>query len=242
MAKKRNEVAVRENFLITTGKKFPPVTVQSILDLQTYFGGRNQICAVLLHAASTPEHERLVKVVTDPTYETLSIPDLLCQAKFTANQFFEALRDGQKAKALFDQQRGHTYGMGVVADAAPAVSKDLVRRAQPYERLCDTCHGRKTIQVAVKGKKKGESDHFIDVPCDECLGIGYVKREADGAAVDQVLNVLGLVAKGGPVINNTQQTQVLAHNAGGSLTDLVRFTDRVLYGDASEPVEGKVEP
>ncbi len=230
----------KDTFLITTGKKFPPVTVQAILDLQTYFGGRNTLCGILLHAASTPDHERLVKVLTDPTYETLTIPDLLCRAHFTANQFFAAVRDGQKAKALFDQARGHAVGMGIVADAAPGVTKDVVRRAQPYAHLCDTCHGSKTVSQKVKGKK-GEADRVIDVPCDECRGTGYVPREADEAAVDQVLNVLGLVAKGGISLNNTQQTLVAPMGIGGTLTELVRFTDRVLYGDVEAVVEGTGE-
>jgi hypothetical protein len=146
--------------------------------------------------------------------------------------------------------RGHVLATKQIVAALPAVVKDVLKLAAPYEDTCTACGGVGQVTPEPTKKKPNPEPQT----CPACHGGGVLSYPADFARVEKVLEMAQLTSKKGGVEINLDQRQAHLHAgggaAGGTLEALMAASDRILYGEpdvglpltSEEVVDAEVVP
>lgn len=156
------------------------------------------------------------------------------------NDYMPALLDkhGVSPKEFLEMyQRGHAVLSKIEMDirmteSLPAIASDLARHAVDVIVPCGKCGGLGREVV------KGEGDAALSAlpkfpPCKRCGGKGRVKKSSRFKkwATQQVLLATKVIEPkgGGPTVNVSNQTAVLAGGQAGFFAKMLEAADEVLY-------------
>ena len=222
-------------------RPLPPDGAAALARIEEHLGGRAGLVAALVLAPQSDALDRFLALLAiDPrgagpkhhanARQVRHLADLCVSAGVLPRDVLKWVEQGQQAESL-------ALSKAAAYKEAPLVAADVMRKAQPHERLCEDCHGRgyrNRLQQDVDDDDKpiGEP-RLVRFPCTECEASGYVQTEAKTADVETALELAGLVAKSAAVqVTTTQQLNVNANLLHGSLPTLQRAVDQILHGDA----------
>lgn len=205
--------------------------------LEAQHGGRQALIAMLVFAPKSDPLDTFLAQLVDPRADQLPLAHLCDAAGVWPRDLLKWLEQAQlaEARAKAAQQ---------VAQDTPRVAADVMRRAQVHQTLCPDCKGEghqyrlvQPTQLNEEGEPVPTGDPYLaKVPCAYCGQSGYVASEPHGPAVDQALEMAGLLAKSGG-LSITQQQLVIGAGPAASLPALQSAIDQILYGDAFAPVD-----
>lgn len=183
-----------------------PAVIAALAQLEEALGGRDKLVEALITAPPEAECDRLLGLVADPRNDGRSLASLCGEVNLTLGEFLRLYRDARVAKA-------QVLALHEVAEKAPTVVRDVMRRAENHYRVCDTCHSTGEVTRIVKAGDGTPAGPHTET-CTECGGIGEVLVDASLDHQKLALDLVGLVTKGGPstVIDNsrTSVTQITA--------------------------------
>jgi hypothetical protein len=185
-------------------------------------GGRAVLLETLQIANGTPEVDKILRLLDDPSYGGWTLRRLCNMAGLTIADLFKAYKSALLVKA-------HLQATKIVVDALPAVVDDVMRRSQPHEIPCEVCHGVGACKVC------HDTGHILQPP------------ELDRQKV--ALELGQLLTKGGG-INLTQNQSTLVAPSGtghgfGSIDQLQQVVAEILTPRARRPsvvVEAQIVP
>jgi hypothetical protein len=169
-------------------------------------GGRQSIIENLQLGNLNKKAQFFLKLLCDPTKAKYSIVSLAADAELTTAQALELFRSSSFVRA-------QVMAMGKLAEALPEVAQDLAEKSIDQEIQCPLC--------------RGEASEFV---CQTCMGHGTIVRQGDIDHKKLLLEVAGIVKKGGGV--NVQVNQNNSNNNGQPATffsKYVRESDAAAY-------------
>lgn len=199
----------------------------SLVLLERELGGRSEIIQALATAPQSKDVRYILGLLADPQYAHKDLTDVCAQAKVMPGTLLELIERGTKLRARIIAGQ-------IVAQHTPAMVRDVMQKAAPYEDDCTDCGGT--------GMKTADPTPACPNPtpeaCPTCLGTKRLRFNADAECRKLGLEMAGLTAKGGGiVINNTnQQAQFTPGGGGQSFEVLQELMDRMMYGRLSAPI------
>lgn len=130
-------------------------------------GGRAQLVASLA-IDDAPRIRDLVEKLIDPHYKAFSLAYLAETVDITLTDLLRAYRNATLAKAQI-------LATQFVAEKLPAIVKDIVEHAVPFESPCAACDGQGVMSV--KPTKKCPAPDPATIPCRICNGKKVVMRQ-----------------------------------------------------------------
>ena len=185
-----------------------PAIRKALQDLEEALGGRDALIAALAHAPSSPTTDDLYGLLADPAHASTSLAELCAQADVPPGTLLKTFN-------LAELTRAQAVALRQMTRRLPGVIEDLATRAGPHTILCDACEGRgaSTPDPTPTDPNPGP------IPCDLCRGTGQLTRSGDLERQRIVVEMAGLVKRGGGLqIIQTQQTAIMNQGAGGSET------------------------
>ena len=222
-----------------------PTAIQLSVDrFETLLGGRAVLIETLASAADLhPDVARILGLLGDPAYDGWALTRICRLGNITPGQIFEAFHTAAQARAKI-------LALLAAADEVPKVTKEIARVALPHKEPCITCRG--TGQVRPKPTKEIPKPDLE--PCDSCNGQGQVPVPADLDRQELLLEMTGLIKKGGGVNVAVQNNLPAAGSSplqAGFFEQLQQAVSSVLYGaqtpeppaeSPAAPVEAEVIP
>lgn len=201
------------------------VAAEPINQFEKALGGRAELIASLSIDA-TPEIRDLVEMLVDPRFDNRSLGWLATTVNIGLTDLLRAFRNGILAKAqiLACQQ---------VAIKLPDVVIDVMKRAAPFEELCEGCDG--SGSMTVRPTKKVPIPDPTTVSCTICKGKGKIIRlpDLDRQRLALELGELIKTPRGGPTLLQQFNT-ITPASAGdigaGALERMQQAVTDVLYG------------
>lgn len=203
-----------------------PLSAKESLELlEREVGGRSEIIQALVTAPQSKDVKYLLGLLADPENARLTLFDICTLSKLLPGQILDLIEQGQKL-------RTRVIAGAIVAQHTPAMVRDVMQKAAPYEDACNRCWGSGQITP----EPTPATPNPTPEPCKTCLGTGRLRYDADGECRKLGLEMAGLTAKGGGiVINNANQLTAPTVQFGGmNLEAFQEAMDRVLYGRSSE--------
>lgn len=202
-------------------KKYPPLVVQELTDLETTLGGRQELVGLLALAPLTPDLKYILGMLGDPTHQGRSLAEICAVGNILPGELLKQLASA----AIL---RGKVQASRLVGQGIAAVAEDVMRRAAPYEEACHDCRGTGTITPdptpAIPNPTPG--------PCDTCQGTGRLRYQPDLERQKLAIDMAQLLPKSGGINIAQINAQAPAGGGGGTTIDaLQRLTDRILYGN-----------
>lgn len=191
-------------------------------------GGREALVAELSSADLDPRQQKLIDLVLDPLNEKVPLAQLCALAGLRPTEVLHMFREASWSKAYTDAHRR-------IAKRVPEVAENMAERATNHTERCGCTFG-----------PDGEVLE-ADPDCQHCKGKGYRFFRADAEAQVTVLEVVGLIKRGGGVQVGIQQN--LAIKADSVFDSFVKATpaevinvEKVVPRDSNEPppIEGEV--
>jgi len=172
-------------------------------------GGRDALRRLAAQPAPSPDVQRkretLLALLDDPEAADVGIAKLCQMAQFTR-------RDMAALVAEHDETLGGKVAAVLVQRSLPSVVEDLASRAVNTTVPCPCRYG-----------PTGEPTEKAFVACRQCMGRGYLYREASLDHQEKLLEMGGLLkGKGGGVTVNTQTNLALG---AGFFESFVKATD-----------------
>ena len=126
-------------------------------------GGRAAFFDMLEIAGSRSEVDVVLELLADPRYNAMSLATICRKAGLTVADLFSAFK-------VAKQVRGQIASANVVTAGIVPVVEDVMRRAAPYEEVCDRCKGTATyVPNPTKADPNPEPQ-----PCPTCKATGRV--------------------------------------------------------------------
>lgn len=168
----------------------------AIETFQAALGGRAHLTEELLASPDlTTPIRKVLTLILDPRFDQYPLAAICAKAQITPGEFFAAFRDATLAKATI-------LALRTVATKLTEVVTAVITDALDHPALCPLCTGsKKYLHVPKKG------DPSI-VDCPRCNGTGHVIVAADADKQKTVLELAGLLKKGGGISIGMQQTAV----------------------------------
>lgn len=206
---------------------FSPAVVQQLATLEQQLGGRQELVGLLVLAPLTPDLEYILGQLGDPRHQTKTLATICAEGNILPGALLHQL----EAAAML---RGKVLSAQIVGRALPAVVADVMKKAAPYEGACHDCTGTGTHTP----EPTTQVPNPIPQPCETCMGTGRLEYQPKLEHQELALEMGRMLPKGGGIlIQNTQNNQGGGTGSlgGGSLEQLQRLTDKLLYeGDATE--------
>lgn len=181
-------------------------------------GGRSALIETLELAAAEPEVDLILSLLGDPRYEKWTLRRLCSQAGLTIQEFFLAFQKATLVRAKIAATRE-------IASGLVPVVRDVMKRAAPYEEVCDTCSGTGTFTPEPSRKVPNPSPE----PCKTCHARGKLIIVPELDRQKLALELGDLVKKGGGFqIQNNQLN--LAGSAGGTAAGDLEKLQQALAG------------
>jgi hypothetical protein len=167
-------------------------------------GGRDLLVEALLLAPPDPDRDALMGLLADPQNDYRTLGTIAGDLNFSAGEVLALFRDGERAKAQI-------LALHEVTSQAPAVARDVMRRAQNHYRLCTGCNGSGEVWDQPKNKAGDPIGDAVKVAHAYCDGTGQILVDASLDHQKIALDLVGLLSKGGPgtVVNVDASQQML---------------------------------
>ena len=160
-------------------------------------GGRDSLIEAFLAAPPDDARDALLGLVADPRNNATGLGVLAEECAITPGEVLKFYRDATLA-------RSRVLALHEVAAAAPAVTRDVMRRAQNHFTLCTSCASRGKVWVLPRDKKgKPTGAPAEEKPCLACDGTGEILSEASLDHQKLALDIAGLMTTKAPTIMNT---------------------------------------
>jgi hypothetical protein len=202
----------------------------TLRQLEHELGGREALMGVLALNTRSQALTELMGLLADPLHDRDNLGVLCFQAGVTTGDLLSAYQSGLMHFA-------QTLAKREVAEHLPAVTRDVMVRAQPIEESCWPCRGTGIILIPAT-----KTEPEVEEACNTCQGTGRVTRipelDRQKAALDlgEMFPKKGGLSIGVQQINNQGQP---APTAGGTLEKLQQAVSAVLYTD-DEVLEAEV--
>ena len=192
-------------------------------------GGRDKLADTLAVAGTGgSEIERVTTLLLDPRYRLWGLARLCSTVGITVADLFACYR---KALILRAQIEATVH----VADALPAVARDVMDKATPQPLLCTLCQGARTVGAIEPGQ--------LPVPCPLCHGTGTVLSEPTVERHKLALELGQLLEKkGGLIVQQNNMAATLGATAPGSLEQLQQAVGDVLFGGGRALAQADGDP
>lgn len=211
------------------GKALVPKSVlvdKAMAQLETAVGGRDGLSAALAFVPAAADVDRLLGLLADPEYARKGLPELCRAAGIPLSQVWTLWRSGEVARASALATRS-------IGKHLPNVVEDVMKRAAPYEDVCDVCGGL--------GQTTPDPTPAAPNPtpetCERCCGGGKLRYDPELDRQVVALKISGLLKDGGGALvfnqNLAVQNNLNASGDAGALEKLSEATDQILYGDAA---------
>lgn len=192
-------------------------------------GGREALVEELSSADLDPRQQKLIDLIIDPVNESVGLAKLCSLAGLRPSELLHMFREATWARAYTEAHRK-------IAERVPDVAEGIAERATNHTERCGCTYG-------------AEGPIEADADCPQCKGKGIRFFRADAGAQETVLEVMGLLKRGGGVQVAMQQN--IAVKADGVFDSFVKATpaevinvtnEKVVPRDSPEPapVEGEV--
>lgn len=168
-----------------------PAVRAAIAQLEAAIGGRANLVHAFLAAPPDPDRDLLLGLIADPRNDHRALASLCEEAGLTAGELLRLYKQAAVATA-------QVLAIHEVAAAAPAVTADVMRRAQNHYRLCSACAATGQVWEPIldaKGKPTGDRQKVV---CGLCEGSGQVLAEASLDHQKLALDMAGMLQKAGP--------------------------------------------
>lgn len=226
------------NKLARKSRVFPSLVIEQIKRMESDYGGREGLIAMLTLSPLTPDVEYFLGQLGDPRNASQSLGEICARSNVLPGHILHLLTEASyltaKARAAHIAQRG----------ISPVV-EDIVRRAAPYEEDCLECmvDGKPTGSVTPEPSAKVPNPGPI--PCPTCKGALRLLHMPELSRQELALDLANLLPKGGGGINIAVQQNNHQHggSVGGTLDTIQQLAEQALYGgDPLAPpiVEGDV--
>jgi hypothetical protein len=196
-------------------------------------GGREALVEALSVASEAPEVEKIVLLLLDPRYETMTLRRICQMAGLTVADLFAAYRKAAIAEA-------HIKAAPIIAGKLVAVVDDVMTRGAPYEVPCTACAG---LGTSTPEPTKDQPNPSLG-PCRTCRGGGKLLAFPDLDRQKLALELGQLTTRSGGI--NIQQN-LIAERAGsaapGALEQLQQAVGDILFNrpaSGGAVVEGAV--
>lgn len=197
----------------------------ALAEIEKEVGGRDAIIQALVTAPQSRDVKLVLGMLGDPDRRGYTLARICEEAKILPGTLLDMLERGTKL-------RTRIIAGQIIAQGTPAVVRDVMQKAAPYQDACYQCAGTGSITPE---PSKDEPNPKPE-PCELCKGVGQLQYKAEPAARELALEIAGLTAKGGGiVINNTQQTVVPQLGVGLAFEALQELQDKLVYGRAAQP-------
>lgn len=181
-----------------------PAVDAAIAQLEAAIGGRQALVDTFVAAPPDAECDRLLGLIADPRHDHRTLASLCAEAGLTAGELLRLYRTAAVAKA-------QVLAIHEVAQEAPAVVRDVMRRAQNHYRLCTGCFGSGEVWQQPEDADGNPLGEPVKVPHRLCDGTGQLLSDASLDHQKLALDLAGLVSKGGPSIQiDNSRTSVTA--------------------------------
>jgi len=202
----------------------------TLRQLEHELGGREALMGVLALNTRSQALTELMGMLADPLHDRDNLGVLCFQAGVTTGDLLTAYQSGLMHFA-------QTLAKREVAEHLPAVTRDVMIRAQPMEERCRHCWGTGSITEPATKDTPEESR-----PCNTCQGTGWITVAPELDRQKAALDLGEMFPKKGGLTIGMQQTVNTGHpapTAGGTLEKLQQAVSAVLYAD-DEVLEAEV--
>lgn len=202
----------------------------ALRQLEVTLGGRQKLVDALVLGATTDgidadRAQYVLGLLADPKFADKSLRTLAKLAGITIHELLKLYR----AAAV---QRAHLAALSHVVEALPAVTRDVMQKAVPYELECYGCGG--------VGEVTPEPSKPVPNPgpetCRVCRGAGRLLHQPDLEHQKLALTLGGLLKGAGAgvtIINQQQQAQGgggVPLTTGDGLLQMQKLSEQALYG------------
>jgi hypothetical protein len=171
---------------------------------------------------------RLAKALADPINATMDFAAMCSKNHIPVREIIPYFADHQRAMAMLN-----------VWDKTPALATQVMTDALREKVTCRSCRGKGRVWDVIVDEDTGETVMYEDGPragkpkkervnCLECEGSGRVLRKTDEKAVEQALEMSGLISKGGPLVvmqqNFGSNVEETSSDVGKALSAAVNVT------------------
>lgn len=197
---------------------FSPAIIEQLFHIESAFGGRKKVIAILACAPKSPAVDYLLGLLTDAEASE-TIADLCVAANIRPSELLQHLSAGNVLYA-------RTMAMAHLPEHLPRTVGDLLAVSHVYEGVCDTCWGEKAMPVR---DKEGHPVEGRTETCPVCKGQGTRQYQPTPEARNKALEIGGMVEKGGGMtLNLGVQTHVQTGGGGGALEQVQAAAEEVL--------------
>lgn len=212
---------------------FTPLVITQLATLEEDLGGRAELVGLLTLAPLTPDLAYILGLLGDPTHARRSLAEICATGNVLPGMLLQQI---EHAAHL----RGRVKAAQVVSRTLHTVVEDVMKKAAPYHAPCSQCMGTGSLTPDPTPQLPNPSPG----PCDLCRGTGQLLYQPQLRHQELALEMGRVLPKGaGLVINNTANAAARAEGGsmgGGSLEQLQRLTDKILYDE--EAAEGEILP
>lgn len=223
-------LAKRESALLASG------AAAEMAALETALGGRDALTGHLLLAPLTPDLAALIGLLGDPTHRGKSLAAIMAQTNILPG-------DVLRYVAAAGMARGKALAAVEVGKRIPAVVRDILEKAAPYE---GTCTGPCAGTGSYTPNPTTEEPNPTPSPCPVCKGGGVLIYQPAFEHQKLAVELAHLLPKGGGMQILNQQINAASGAAGGAgdgaLEQLQHATDAILYGGAPVVEAEVVDP
>jgi hypothetical protein len=201
---------------------FTPLVIRELQAIETAVGGRSELVGLLALAPLNPDLRLILGLLGDPIHERKSLAEICATGNILPGELLKHI----EGAALL---RGKVLSAQLIGRGLPAVVRDVMERAAPYEAPCNQCQGTGT-RVA---DPTPQVPNPLPEPCAVCQGMGRLTYPPDIEHQKLALE-MGRLLKTGGGLNIIQNNATLTPGGGGtlgggSLERLHALSDRILY-------------
>lgn len=205
--------------------------------------GQNRLLSLLALASIDDERiNDLLGLVEDPDAADRPLGELVYVVGFRPGEIYRLVKETILAVA-------QVHSIRQLADQLPAVTEDLLSRAQVHYLPCSACDETGWVQPLPTPEQAAAGEIPPPEKCKVCRGRGKVRKEADFDRQQLALSMAHLLPKSGAGIAIQQNIGTNGSSAAGSdpapsdmFSRLMKATDRILHGPHASAATIEVEP
>jgi hypothetical protein len=230
MAKPNGSLALRPDDLTPEEANLSAAAIDAFT---VALGGRAALLETLQIANGSPEVDKVLRLLDDPTYWGWTLRRICALSGLTIADLFKAYKSALLVKA-------HLQATKIVVDALPTVVEDVMRRSQLHEVPCEACGGSGQLPT-----QAGAS-----VACNICRGTGKLLKQPELDRQKVALELGQLLTKGGGISLTQQQNTLVAPGSSttfgpGAIDQLQQAVAEILTPRARRPsvvVDAQIVP
>lgn len=218
-----------------------PAGARALANLESAVGGRDALVTALAHAPQDDALAYTINLISDPHSDARSLAALCRAGGITLGELLEAYKRGRYA--LMQVEVVHH-----IATHTPAVTEDVMTRAQPHWVTCYACRGTLLVwDTEAKDPKTAPK-----IPCTTCVNeqdvpIGKIYTLPDLDRQKLALEIANVLPKKAPLVVNNQAVSLPVGDASpAGFGKLLQAADAILRATPPPPrpevIDAEVDP